>query len=225
MSKKEETISRPRAMAYGGGEERNLAKHLSNGAKDHGMGVIHYAFHRLKNYICCILAWGMPSNKIRVALNRWKGVHIADDSYIGMFCFIDNTYPEYIYIEKHVSISKGASIVAHNNPMPHFNKTMIAQVAPIILREGSLVALDCILNPGVEVGEYAIVSAGSVVYGKVEPMTIVRGNPATKIRDVKLTDELTEYVQQKVAARLEQEAAEKAARKAAKQQRAKKEEA
>lgn len=213
MSKKNEQIARPRAMAYGGGEERNLAKHLSNGAKDHGMGVIHYALHRLKNYLCCILAWVLPSNKIRVALNRWKGVHIADDSYIGMFCFIDNTYPEYIYIEKHVSISKGASIVAHNNPMPHFNKTMIAQVAPIILREGSLVALDCILNPGVEVGEYAIVSAGSVVYGKVDPMTIVRGNPAEKIRDVKLSDELTKYVQQKVAKRHEKEAAEKAARK------------
>ena len=83
--------------------------------------------------------------------------------------------------------------------------------------------MNCSLLPGAEIGEYAIVSAGSVVYGKVEPMTIVRGNPAEKIRDVKLSDELTEYVHQKVAKRLEQGAAEKAARKQEKRNRLNKE--
>ena len=86
------------------------------GAHENHESSVIYALKRLRNYFCCVFAYFLPSNKLRVALNRWKGIHIADEAYIGMFCFFDNAHPEYIFIEKNVSISKGASIVAHNNP-------------------------------------------------------------------------------------------------------------
>jgi|GEM_PF-363133 len=194
-------IPKPQAIPYGGGQETNMRKYLSQSSKDNKMGKLHYFFVRLRNYFCCINAMIMPSNKIRVALNRWKGVHIEKGAYIGMFCFIDNMHPEYIFIEKNVSVNAGCYIVAHFNPMRHFRRTVLAQAAPIVIRQGAMVGMRAILMPGVEIGEYSMVSSGSIVYRSVAPKTIVRGNPAEPMGVVRLEKdldaELTEYLESK----------------------------
>jgi acetyltransferase-like isoleucine patch superfamily enzyme len=183
-------IPKPQAIPYGGGEETNLRKYMNRSAKDNKMSKWRYFWVRLRNYFCCVTAMIMPSNKIRVALNRWKGVHVEKGAYIGMFCFIDNMHPEYIFIEKNVSINAGSYLVAHFNPMRHFRRTVLAQVAPIVVRQGAMVGMRAMLMPGVEVGEYAMVSSASVVYKNVAPKTIVRGNPAEAIGTVRLEKEL-----------------------------------
>ena len=146
-------IPKPQAIPYGGGEETNLRKYMNRSAKDNKMSKWRYFWVRLRNYFCCVTAMIMPSNKIRVALNRWKGVHVEKGAYIGMFCFIDNMHPEYIFIEKNVSINAGSYLVAHFNPMRHFRRTVLAQVAPIVVRQGAMVGMRAMLMPGVEVGD------------------------------------------------------------------------
>jgi len=194
-------IPKPQAIPYGGGEETDLRKYLNNSAQNVKMSKWRYFWVRLRNYFCCINAMIMPSNKIRVALNRWKGVHIEKGAYIGMFCFIDNMHPEYIFIEKNASINAGCYIIAHFNPMQHFRRTVLAQVAPIVVRQGAMVGVRAILMPGVEIGEYAMVSSASVVYKPVAPKTIVRGNPAEPVGTVRLEKELDaelmEYLESK----------------------------
>ncbi|HME04596.1 MAG TPA: hypothetical protein VKG38_16360, partial [Solirubrobacteraceae bacterium] len=37
--------------------------------------------------------------------------------------------------------------------------------------------------PGTTIGEYGVVGSGSVVRGKVDPYTVVAGNPAKPIRE------------------------------------------
>lgn len=194
-------IPKPQAIPYGGGEETNFRKHIAQGSKDTKMGKWRYFRMRLRNYFCCINAMIMPSNKIRVALNRWKGVHVEKGAYIGMFCFIDNMHPEYIFIEKDASINAGCYLVAHFNPMQHFRRTVLAQAAPIVVRQGAMVGMRAMLMPGVEIGEYSMVSSASVVYKNVAPKTIVRGNPAEPVGTVRLEKELdaelTEYLESK----------------------------
>lgn len=194
-------IPKPQAIPYGGGEETNFRKHIAQGSKDTKMGKWRYFWVRLRNYFCCINAMVMPSNKIRVALNRWKGVHIENGAYIGMFCFFDNMHPEYIFIEKDASINAGCYLVAHFNPMRHFRRTVLAQVAPIVVRQGAMVGMRAMLMPGVEIGEYSMVSSASVVCKNVAPKIIVRGNPAVPVGTVrlekKLDAELTEYLESK----------------------------
>lgn len=186
VSSKDFVIPKAQAIPYGGGQERDLGKYFEQSSKAHKENKFVYALKRLRNYICCVLAYVAPSNKIRVSLNRWKGVHIADGSYIGMFCFLDNAYPEYIFIEEKASINAGCYLIAHFNPMAHFRRTVLAKVDPIVIKQGAMIGVRSVINPGVTIGQYAIVSANSVVYKNVETQTIVRGNPAESIGIVRM---------------------------------------
>ena len=49
-----------------------------------------------------------------------------------------------------------------------------------------MIAVKCVVLPGVVIGENSIVSAGSIVNEDVEPNVLVRGNPAKKIHRLKL---------------------------------------
>lgn len=53
--------------------------------------------------------------------------------------------------------------------------------APIVIGSKAWIGFDVIILKGVTIGEGAVVGAGSVVVGDVEPFTIVRGNPAVPI--------------------------------------------
>ena len=51
-------------------------------------------------------------------------------------------------------------------------------------RKHAWIAINVTVLPGVEIGEGAIVSAGSVVSKDVPPFTVVRGNPAKVVADL-----------------------------------------
>ena len=138
---------------------------------------------KIKNTILMLLAYACPSNGWRIRLHRWRGVSIGNKVYIGMFCFFDNLYPEYIHIEDNASVNAGSMILTHFNPMKRFAAVMRARVAPVIIKEGAIVAVRCTILPGVVIGHNAIVSAGSVVEKNVSNYTLVRGNPAKKVTE------------------------------------------
>lgn len=169
-----------------GDQVKNFKQTFKNGGKSRGMSAFRYAWIRIRNYFIFLLAYVAPSNRIRVALNRWKGVNIADGAYIGMFVFLDNAYPEYIYIEEKASINAGSMLITHFNPYEIYKKVLQARVEPIVIKKGAIIAVRSIVMPGVVVGENAIVSAASVVYDHVEEKTLVRGNPAIKVGRIKL---------------------------------------
>jgi putative colanic acid biosynthesis acetyltransferase WcaF len=56
-------------------------------------------------------------------------------------------------------------------------------VGVIEIGEDSFIGARAFLSPGVEVGEGAIIGAGSVVTRDVPPWTVSAGNPSRKIRD------------------------------------------
>ena len=144
------------------------------------MGPLRFAFRKIKNIILARLSYFCPLNGWRVKMNRWRGVHIGKNVYIGMYCVIDNAYPEYVYIEDNVSLAGEVTVIAHMNPYPHFEGVIEPKVAPVVIRKGAWIGVKSAVLCGAEVGEYAIVSAGSVVDKKVSPCTIVAGNPAHK---------------------------------------------
>jgi acetyltransferase-like isoleucine patch superfamily enzyme len=141
---------------------------------------------KIKNTVFLLLAYSCPFAKTRIIFNRLRGVNIGKGCYIGMFCFIDNLYPDYIYIEDGVSINTGTMLIAHFNPFVKFKQVLQAKVSPIIIKEGALIAVSCVILPGVVIGENAIVSAGSVVTENVEACTLVRGNPAKKVSRIRI---------------------------------------
>lgn len=141
---------------------------------------------KIKNTLLLLIAYSFPSSKVRVQFHKWRGVHIGKHVYIGMFCFIDNLYPEYIYIEDNVGINTGSMIIAHFNPRKIYKKIFKPIVEPILIKNGAIIGVKSILLQGIVIGENAIVSAGSVVHENVEKQTLVRGNPAKKVGKIKI---------------------------------------
>ena len=172
-------IQEPRTIPFYGGDKK-LGEAVRRAGARRNMGSIRFAFRKIKNIILARLSYFCPLNGWRVKMNRWRGVHVGKNVYIGMHCVIDNAYPEYVYIEDNVSLAGEVTIIAHMNPYPHFEGVIEPKVAPVVIRKGAWIGVKSAVLCGAEVGEYAIVSAGSVVDKKVSPCTIVVGNPAHK---------------------------------------------
>ena len=82
--------------------------------------------------------------------------------------------PPYTVVEDDVFI--GPRAVFLNDKYPPSRRLRGARV-----RRGAVIGGNATILPGVEIGEYAVVAAGSVVTRNVPPRTVVAGNPARPI--------------------------------------------
>ena len=105
---------------------------------------------------------------------------------IGMHCVLDNAYPEYIFIEDDAALAGHVYILAHSNPYQHFSNVLESYVAPVRIRKGAWIGVSATILSGADIGEYSIVTAGSVVTGKMPDKCFLRGNPAREIAKFKL---------------------------------------
>jgi len=101
-----------------------------------------------------------------------------------------------------VLISSGCSIVDHNSHAIGWAQRKQdvkdwyvgkkdwtpVEVKPVKIGNKSWVGLNVIILKGVEIGEGAVVAAGSVVVKSVRAWTIVAGNPARVIREIPVDD-------------------------------------
>jgi acetyltransferase-like isoleucine patch superfamily enzyme len=98
-----------------------------------------------------------------------EGVAIEDNVFIGHnVSFINDKYPR--------STNPGGSLQTETD----------WQVVPTRIKRGASIGTSSTILCGVVVGENAIVGAGSVVTRDVPANTVVAGNPARVIREVKI---------------------------------------
>src|SRR5690554_3060231 len=79
-------------------------------------------FRKIRNNFLFKLALRCKYNGLRIKMHRWRGVNIGENVYIAKDCMLDNSYPDYIYIEDNVAIAGGVSILTHTNPYLHFQE-------------------------------------------------------------------------------------------------------
>lgn len=107
----------------------------------------------------------------RVILHRARGVKIGKNTWISFNVILETSNPQLITIEDGAFIGIGAIVIAH------FKEA----------RNGVRIGKDAFVGPGViilpdvDIGDGAVVAAGSVVTTSVPPMTVVQGNPAMPI--------------------------------------------
>lgn len=165
-------------------EANGLWKTIRLSAKEHGYkSALVFGLVRLKDH--CLNTWAQtfPWNKARVTMQRWRGVKIGKNVHIGTYVNMDLPYPYFVVVEDGVSLAGSIDVVAHNKPLKYHQCVSDSYVAPVIIRKNAWVAVGVTLLPGVEIGEGAIVAAGSLVNKDVPPMVMVAGTPAKVVKD------------------------------------------
>ncbi len=124
-----------------------------------------------KNRLLQLIARGAPGAKtLRVRLNRWRGVKIGNEVWIGYDAVIETSYPHLVTIGDRAAIGMRATIIAH-----------FREQKGVVIEEDASIGPGAIILPNVTIGHGAIVTAGSVVTKSVPPKTMVQGNPAKPI--------------------------------------------
>jgi acetyltransferase-like isoleucine patch superfamily enzyme len=115
-----------------------------------------------------------------------SSLKIGDHSYIGEFNNIRAAGGE-ISIGKDCLISQHVSLVAANHSiareMPIRLQPWDEKKTSIFIGNDVWIGSHVVVLPGVSIGDGAVIGAGSVVTGDVEPYAVVVGNPARKIKE------------------------------------------
>jgi acetyltransferase-like isoleucine patch superfamily enzyme len=114
----------------------------------------------------------------RIRELRRMGVKIGDSCQIVTMHF--STEPYLVEIGDHVVIAGGVQFITHEGfaRMIRHKYPGIQVFGRIRIGSGTMIGLNCILLPGVEIGRECLIGAGSVVRGKIPDNSLVVGNPA-----------------------------------------------
>ncbi len=159
------------------------------------------ALHRLGWYFIGQRIFGsrlIVSYKLKTALLQWFGAQvgqgvvikpgvrvkypwrlmIGDHVWIGEDVWIDNL--ENVNILSHACVSQGAYFCTGNHDwkLPSFDY----RLSPISVGEGAWIGAKALLCPGVQVGDEAILTAGSVATKDLVPAGVYTGNPAMLVK-------------------------------------------
>jgi putative colanic acid biosynthesis acetyltransferase WcaF len=107
----------------------------------------------------------------------WR-LTIGDYCWIGEDVWFDNLAP--ISLGDHICVSQSVYFCTGNHDwtLPTFD----LNVAAIVVQSASWIAARSSIAPGVEIGEGAVLSLGSVAVRSLSPWTIYAGNPAVAIK-------------------------------------------
>lgn len=146
-----------------------------------------YSLRIVRNVILnCISRSVLMTPGLRVMIQRIRGVKIGKNVSLVEGIVFDEVYPEMIAIEDDAAIAPYAIIMAHQNPPVAFRNAIKAFAAPVTIKKGAWVCARSIILPGVTIGEYSIVGAGSVVTSSIPPSVFAAGAPAKVIRKLKI---------------------------------------
>ncbi len=122
------------------------------------------------------------SKNVRIGKNCSLGqnVYIAPNVTIGDNVKIQNGVSVYEGLTIEDSVFLGPHCVFTNDKFPRAFGDW--EITPTILRKGCSIGANATIICGVELGEYSMIGAGSVVTKNVEPKTLVCGNPARFIK-------------------------------------------
>lgn len=107
----------------------------------------------------------------------WK-LKIGDNVWLGENCWIDNL--DEVVIGSDVCISQGAMLLTGNHD---YKKRAFDYLnAPITIGDGAWIGAQSVVCAGVTVGQYAILTVGSIATKNLDEYGIYQGNPAEKKR-------------------------------------------
>ena len=131
----------------------------------------------------------MPYNKIRIWALRKQGFSVGNNVYLPSDIKIAHNFvykQGELAIGDRVSIAPGVIIIlsSHSN-FSSASHSVSHKENRVIIGNDAWIGAGSIIMNGVTIGEGAIVGAGSIVTRDVPPFSVVAGNPARVIREIK----------------------------------------
>ena len=145
-------------------------------------------YHNLANLASNSDTFIISKNRERI----WKltGCNMGKGVRIGLDVYYDVGNANQITVEDDVWITSRTLILCHRRDMKKYYKNepykeLPYLIAPVVLKKGCSIGMGSMIMPGVTVGEGAIVGAYSLVTKDVPAWTVVAGNPAKVIYQIK----------------------------------------
>jgi len=114
-------------------------------------------------------------------------IHVGESFYANFDCVILDVCR--VDIGQNCLLGPGVHMYTATHPLdaderikgPEYGK-------PISIGDNVWIGGQAVLNPGVSVGDNAVIASGAVVTDDVPDNVVVQGNPATVVKDVETTD-------------------------------------
>lgn len=110
------------------------------------------------------------------------GMNIGEKTAVALMVMMDTMFPERISIGANSIIGYNTTILAHEYLIDEY------RLGDVTIGNRVMIGANCTILPGVEIGDGAIVSAGTLVHKNVPPGAFVGGNPMMMIRPGKEGD-------------------------------------
>nr|WP_154122226.1 acyltransferase [Paenibacillus monticola] len=107
---------------------------------------------------------------------RILGMKVGKHTAFGLMAMVDVFFPEKITVGENSIIGYNTTILAHEYLIKEY------RLGEVIIGENVLIGANTTILPGVTIGDWAVVAAGSVVHKDVAAGSFVGGNPLRVLR-------------------------------------------
>lgn len=174
----------------------NSSFSISNKVKRLIWNISYWIFFRpfnlgvFKNYRAFVLRmFGAKIGKnshVYASVKIWAPWNLEIGDYSVMGPKVDCYNQGKIRIGDQTVISQKTYLCASSHDYRIFNFPLVLK--PISIQDQVWIAADAFIGPGSVVEQGAVVAARSAVFGRVDAWTVVRGNPATYVKDRNMTE-------------------------------------
>jgi acetyltransferase-like isoleucine patch superfamily enzyme len=132
----------------------------------------------VRNFLFIQITRYSPSLKLKNWIYRHVlGMKVGENTAFALMVMVDVFFPEYIRIGHNTIIGYNTTILAHEYLIKEY------RLGEVRIGSHVMVGANSTILPGVTIGDYAIIGAGSVVHKDVAPYSFVAGNPLQVIRE------------------------------------------
>ncbi|MFT0801468.1 acyltransferase [Bacillus swezeyi] len=129
-------------------------------------------FKVVKNFIVIQAARYTPFLGIKNWMYRtFLRMKIGDQSSFALMVMLDVMFPEKISVGRNTVIGYNTTILAHEYLIKEY------RLGEVVIGDEVMVGANTTILPGVEIGDGAVISAGTLVHKDVPPGVFVGGNP------------------------------------------------
>jgi acetyltransferase-like isoleucine patch superfamily enzyme len=123
------------------------------------------------------LAFVSPGGfSLRPRLQRWRGVSMGANVWIGQYVYVDDAHPGALSIGDNCTIGVRTTILTHL----YWGSGKTANHGRVVIERDVFVGPHCVILPNVRIGEGAVIQAGTVVSRNV-PAHTFWGHPSAEV--------------------------------------------